>query len=53
MATRARGLPDDTEGRVTLAKFIAEGLPDTSMPGYGKTLTGERIADLGALVRTW
>ncbi len=53
MATRARGLPDDTEVRVTLARFIAEGLPDTSMPGFGKTLTGEQIADLVTFIGTW
>lgn len=28
---RARSLLDDTEGRVTLARFMAEGLPDTSI----------------------
>jgi len=53
MATRVRGLPDDAEGRVTLATFIAEGLPGTSMPGFGKTLTDEPIADLVSFVRTW
>ncbi len=53
MATRIRGLLDDAEGRVTLAGFIAEGLPGTSMPGFGKTLTGEQIADLVAFIGTW
>jgi len=36
----------------TLAKFIAEGVPGTSMPGFGKTLTEEQIADLVAFIRT-
>jgi mono/diheme cytochrome c family protein len=53
MATRVRGLPDDAEASVTLARFIAEGLPGTSMPGFAKTLTGEQIADLVAFIDTW
>jgi len=40
---------DDT----TLSSFISEGLPGTSMPGFGKTLTDEQIADLVAIIRTW
>jgi mono/diheme cytochrome c family protein len=36
-----------------LARFIAEGLPGTSMPGFGKTLTAEQIADLVVFIRTW
>jgi mono/diheme cytochrome c family protein len=44
----ARGMDD-----ATLATFIAEGLSGTSMPGYGKTLTGEQIAALVAFIRTW
>ena len=40
---------DDT----TLSGFISEGLPGTSMPGFGKTLTDEQIADLVAFIRTW
>jgi mono/diheme cytochrome c family protein len=36
-----------------LARFITEGVPGTSMPGFGKTLTDEQIADLVAFVRTW
>jgi mono/diheme cytochrome c family protein len=40
---------DDT----TLSGFISEGLPGTSMPGFGKTLTDEQIADLVAIIRTW
>ena len=31
----------------------AEGLPGTSMPGFGETLTDEQIADLVAFIRTW
>ena len=53
MATRVRGLPDDAEGRVTLTKFIAEGLPGTSMLGFRKTLTDKQIADPVAFIRTW
>ena len=37
----------------TLSGFISEGLPGTSMPGFGKTLTDEQIADLVAFIRTW
>jgi mono/diheme cytochrome c family protein len=37
----------------TLSWFISEGPPDTSMPGFGKTLTDEQIADLVAFIRTW
>jgi len=37
----------------TLARFITEGLAGTSMPGFGKTLTEEQIADLVAFIRTW
>ena len=33
MATRARGLLDDAEGRVTLARFMTESPPDTSIWG--------------------
>ncbi|HSR34749.1 MAG TPA: c-type cytochrome [Anaerolineae bacterium] len=40
---------DDT----ALAKLIGEGFPGTSMPGYGKTLTSEQIADLVAFIRAW
>ncbi len=36
-----------------LATFIAEGLPGTSMPGFGNTLTDEQIADLVAFIHTW
>ncbi|TKJ29529.1 MAG: hypothetical protein CEE40_07895 [Chloroflexi bacterium B3_Chlor] len=50
MALKDAGLGmDDT----TLARFIAEGLSGTSMPGYGKTLTEEQIAALVAFIRTW
>jgi len=44
----ARGMDD-----AALIKFIAEGLPGTSMPGFGKTLTDGQIADLVAVIRTW
>ncbi len=44
----AQGMDD-----ATLATFIAEGLPGTSMPGFGKTLTDEQIADLVAFIRSW
>jgi putative copper resistance protein D len=44
----AQGMDD-----ATLARFIAEGLPGTSMPGFGRTLTDEQIADLVAFIRTW
>ena len=37
----------------TLSGFISEGLPGTFMPGFGKTLTDEQIADLVAFIRTW
>ena len=37
----------------TLSGFISEGLPGTSMPGFGKTLTDEQITDLVAFIRTW
>jgi mono/diheme cytochrome c family protein len=37
----------------TLSGFITEGLPGTSMPGFGKTLTDEQITDLMAFIRTW
>jgi mono/diheme cytochrome c family protein len=37
----------------TLSGFISEGLQGTSMPGFGKTLTDEQIADLVAFIRTW
>ncbi len=37
----------------TLSGFISEGLPGTSMPGFGKTLTDEQIADLVVFIRTW
>ena len=35
------------------AGFIVEGLSGTSMPGYGRTLTQEQIADLVAFIRAW
>ena len=44
----ARGMDDES-----LSRFIAEGLPGTSMPGFGKTLTDEQIGDLVAFIRTW
>jgi mono/diheme cytochrome c family protein len=44
----AQGIDD-----ATLATFIAEGLPGTSMPSFGKTLTDEQIADLIAFIRSW
>jgi mono/diheme cytochrome c family protein len=44
----AQGMDD-----ATLATFIAEGFPGTSMPGFGKTLTDEQIADLVAFIRSW
>jgi mono/diheme cytochrome c family protein len=44
----ARGMDD-----AILATIIAEGLSGTSMPGYGKTLTEEQLADLVAFIRTW
>jgi mono/diheme cytochrome c family protein len=37
----------------TLSGFISEGLPGSSMPGFGKTLTDEQITDLVAFIRTW
>jgi len=37
----------------TLAKFISDGLPGTSMPGFGKTFSDEEIADLLTFIRTW
>ncbi len=37
----------------TLSGFISKGLPGTSMPGFGKTLTDEQITDLVAFIRTW
>lgn len=37
----------------TLSGFISNGLPGSSMPGFGKTLTDEQIADLVAFMRTW
>jgi mono/diheme cytochrome c family protein len=37
----------------TLSDFISEGLSGTSMPGFGKTLTDEQIADLVAFIRNW
>jgi mono/diheme cytochrome c family protein len=37
----------------TLSGFISQGLSGTSMPGFGKTLTDEQIADLVAYIRTW
>jgi mono/diheme cytochrome c family protein len=37
----------------TLSGFISEGLPGASMPGFGKTLTDEQIADLVVFIRTW
>jgi mono/diheme cytochrome c family protein len=40
---------DDAE----LTNFIAESVPGISMPGFGKTLTDEQIADLVAFIRTW
>ena len=36
-----------------LRRFIAKGLPGTSMPGFGKTLTDEPMADLMAFIRAW
>lgn len=36
----------------TLSDFISEGF-GTAMPGFGKTLTDEQIADLVAFIRTW
>jgi len=36
-----------------LSGFISEGLQGTAMPGFGKTLTDEQIADLVAFIRTW
>lgn len=36
-----------------LTGFISKGLPGTPMPGFGKTLAGEQIADLVTLIRTW
>ena len=44
----ARGMDD-----ATLASFITEGLSGTSMPGFGKTLTEEQVADLLAFIRAW
>ena len=36
-----------------LGKFIADGLPGTSMPGFGRTLTDGQMADLLSFMRTW
>ena len=36
----------------TVTKFINEGISGTSMPGFGKTLSKEQIADVIAYVRT-
>ncbi|MEE9491631.1 MAG: c-type cytochrome, partial [Dehalococcoidia bacterium] len=44
----ARGMDDPT-----LARFITEGIPGTSMPGFGKTFADEQIEDLVAFIRTW
>jgi len=40
---------DDTN----LSAFISEGLSGTAMPGFGKTLTEDQIADLVAFMHTW
>jgi mono/diheme cytochrome c family protein len=37
----------------SLSGFISEGLPGTSMPGFGGTLTDVQIVDLVAFIRTW
>ena len=44
----ARGLDDEA-----LAGFLAEGLPGSAMPGFGKTLTGDHIADVVKFIRSW
>jgi mono/diheme cytochrome c family protein len=44
----ARDLDEDT-----IRAFITEGPPGTRMPGFGKTLTADQIADLIAFVRSW
>lgn len=46
---QAAGSLDDA----ALQGFIANGLPGTRMPAFGKTLSQEQIADLIAFVRTW
>lgn len=48
LAQIAAGL-DDT----ALRSFIGNGMPGTRMPGFGKTLTAEQIADLTAFIRSW
>ncbi len=40
---------DDT----TLIKFIAEGFPGNSMPGFSRTLTEDQIADIVSFIRSW
>jgi mono/diheme cytochrome c family protein len=53
--TTAVVLKDAAQGMddAALVEFITEGLPGTSMPSFGKTLTEGQIADLMAFIRTW
>lgn len=37
----------------TLARFITEGVPGTSMPSWGKTLSEDQLQDVIAVIRTW
>lgn len=36
-----------------IGRFISEGVPGTSMPGFAKTLTANQVADVVAFVRGW
>jgi len=36
----------------TFGSFVTDGLPGT-MPGFGKTLTRDQIADIVAFIRSW
>lgn len=47
----AQAAPNLDDG--ALQGFIANGLPGTRMPAFGRTLTSEQIADLVAFVRSW
>lgn len=48
LSDAANGMDD-----ATLARFISDGLPGTSMPGFGGTFSDDEIADLLAFIRTW
>lgn len=44
----AYDLDDDT-----LIAFVGEGVPGSTMPGFGKTLTPDQIVDVVAFIRSW